>query len=318
MLVSIRTTFAILILSIYAHIAGANICSEVICPQGYADTKVCFAAPDVADSGFWLSHSASNACEDAEMHIVNSDADFDRVFKAVARSCKRISKLIFIGHGSPNFHGAGDLSRESVKKLEPYNCTMATNSRVKLEGCSTGRGCIGQLFMYRTAEALLPRGGEVLAPTAPAMAVLAVPPLTANLRERILKYSPHLKKKEEWFYQAAVPPYTRWKSPPPGESCAAEMKSAILKLKRKLDVAKRYDCRATNFFIEAINEAIGDYRQISSVPLIKRNTPLLLSLSNPSMDGFKWSHWAINMTSRKLDECMASKPRLSRDWPVGR
>ena len=166
-----------------------NICETQEC-EHIEEISLCF----VDDSMFRplnnLLHRR-NCGHWAEMHYTSNIADIAEILSQVAKSCKRVKELIFFGHASKTRHRSG-IELGNMQSFRHYSCLFVPNVHIDISGCNTGRGCLGDLFMYDLARNLLhENGGVVTGNTHYAIAdrLGILPAISINGKKRELIYT---------------------------------------------------------------------------------------------------------------------------------
>lgn len=173
------------------------------CPNGVKEINLCIIDP-AREPDKWNLYSRLkiyNNCGRGEVRylITNKRLDVLNALKDAVKNCEQIKNLHLTGHGAPGKHMAGDFETHQMEELRPWNCAMAANASIDLLGCGTGRGCMGQMFMYKVGDALLPKGGEVIAPTADASVIIPyIKTISLNGTRRVLSLRPGSPEPERW------------------------------------------------------------------------------------------------------------------------
>lgn len=203
---------------ILSDVWASDFCSQYNCPNGFKETTVCFVDSGVNEVAIDRAAKHANCGYFSDKFIIDSMSDYSKAFSSIAQNCQKIRTLRFEGHGGPNYQSAGPINRKKVNDLAKFSCTMAAGAHIDLMGCNTGRGCLGQMFMYRLAEALLPRGGTMSAATFYTSTFLPgiIPHFSLNGMDRTLDFSPNREPKDKWGYNGSNTPF----GSTPNETCA--------------------------------------------------------------------------------------------------
>lgn len=226
-----RTSLALFVFLLVPLVANGKevSCSNLpSCPGGTKEIKLCVIDPDVVASKWNLLMRLieHNNCEGEGRRdiVVSSPSGLKDIFREALAKCERIKDLRFTGHGAPGYTAAGRVTTANVSSLRELNCAMAPLATIDILGCNTGRGCMGQLFMYTVAKNLLPQGGDVIGTTYYATVVLPRPKhISLDGTRRILQLRPGSKESEKWLLDSP----TRIRQTPAGESCTSEIDEAL-------------------------------------------------------------------------------------------
>lgn len=302
---------------LFLGMGGVDPCRPRRCPNGVKETSVCFVDPDLAESSDPRSRSASvgNCPVFGRQFVIRDVSDFDRAFGQVLDSCQRIKSLTFMGHGSPNYHGAGRLDRDGVGYLSRFKCAMADDVDVSVKGCNIGRGCLGQVFMGKFADALIPKRGTVVAPTHYGVTFLVSPIFSINGTWRKLAFDRSKQPKENWSLLRWLPsPLSLTAQIPvpdqnPVQSCVAEAS-------RELDLYRRAAARAPQCGPAVPASVISDLEsqltQLRSTPRSRQTTEAVVeTLPLPYGDDFVWTSFWLTNARAAIDDCRRNPPKAS-------
>jgi hypothetical protein len=138
-------------------------------------------------------------CSGKQKFVIRDNSDYLKIKKWSAANCTKIDRLIINGHGSEQSMAAGHLSTTNLGDFSDLKCTFNDDAKIELEGCNTGRGCRGQMFMQQVAKAAFVKTGSVIAPTSYATGLLITPHYSINGKHRTLQYNAE-NKTEIWGF----------------------------------------------------------------------------------------------------------------------
>ncbi len=197
------------------------------CPGGLKEINLCVIDPDVKTTRwnlFTRLNEYNNCGADARRVTINDISKLEDEFRNSLRSCERIKILRLNGHGAPGVTAAGGLETSRLHRLKHLNCVMAEDATIDLLGCNTGRGCLGQLFMYKVAESLLPKSGEVIGTTFYATVILPyIKHVSLDGTRRVLRIDRTKRPEEQWLLDTPVRRYQTQAS----DSCISEIDQTL-------------------------------------------------------------------------------------------
>ena len=165
-----------------------SICESQTCEK-WEEVDICIVDSSL-DDGIRNFLTVKRACGYwTETHFTSSMSEITDVLSEMASSCKKLKKLMFLGHANQVDHGAG-LSLLHMENLSSYSCLLVPNIEVEFMGCNTGNECLGDMSMYNLARNLLhENGGTVIGYSSYVMALAGVTPLLSiDGKKRHLEY----------------------------------------------------------------------------------------------------------------------------------
>ncbi len=312
----LKAVYLIILLTTPALHAQENLSCAQACPNGRKEITVCFK--DAVTKDNWTERTTvENTCgAEAKSFYAGRIEDVQQVLKNISTTCDSIKVLKFVGHAAPGFHGAGLLSTKNAESLSPYSCVMAKKAKIDLTGCNTGRGCMGQMFMWAVAKALLPRGGSVSGTSFYALGS-PVMNIWSPAGSRELRYNPQNTPPDRWSYTYAAG--LRGKHSPMA-SCKAEYEDALAVYDHHVKMAALTKCPVSGVtnadadLIRIVSRNLGELEKEQ-----KSFAPIFGQIEGARLHtGVSEQSSRLTQAARKLAECNARyrtfRPAVSENF----
>jgi hypothetical protein len=202
--------FAVLVLFLSISCRANDVCDVPSCKGKYNFIDLCLyespgkSIPEKIRMGTGAVYDVCPLF--SEKKKFSTTSDIKKILTDLGKSCKRFQSMTIYGHGSPGIiHNSAEDDKENINSrtisnFSEFGCLTKAGAAIALVGCNVGRGCSGDYFMYQIAEALLPNGGSVKAPTYYTTSFPFIGYLSLNGMSRRLTYSPKSTAKDTWSY----------------------------------------------------------------------------------------------------------------------
>ena len=84
--------------------ASANFCDRFSCPNGYTEATICFVDPDANENAARRAAKHTTCGFSVDQYVISNTQDFGKAFVDIAKSCRKIKTLRFMGHGLSLIH----------------------------------------------------------------------------------------------------------------------------------------------------------------------------------------------------------------------
>ena len=202
----------------------SDLCNDTPCPRGREPVDVCLVDSESYREAKWTMRAQCGLF--SQLYVVDSVNGAAQKFSELSHSCKSIKRLVTAGHSSPGNPNAARLDLVSVIELRGYSCLFEPKAEIQLKGCSSARGCVGDLFLYNIAKNLLAKGGTVIGPTY-AYFTEGFFGISLNGKYRKLTYDPQKTPPDTW----EITGLTFKKGDPGPKHCATEIRDVLEKIK---------------------------------------------------------------------------------------
>ncbi len=279
----------------------ANACSKKC--DSYENTKVCLISEELKKENIYGKNPAS--CDGADtIRYIESPSEIVAALTEVAKNCKRISKLIFHGHGN-NLEIAMNTSvdKNSWSSLSKnLSCVLQDNVEIDFRSCNIGNGCDGQMQMYQIAKAFLSdKKGTVRAPTSLAVAdKFGLAKATSiNGKDRLLEYDGK-KQTIKWGYDGLL--ITGWKTAT--NVCLDELAQISNRIKFFEKKLKMHRCSANEFTdrVYGIRDAISEFQNDVKKKPPPNNVVNFLPSSDSTL--YAYQYWLEKHGIKAISNCL--------------
>ncbi len=190
--------FAFLLL-FSGSVFASDPCSDVECPNGREPSSLCIVDPSMTSLVFKFSAYAGCGYSTEIVTAKNDRLVMDALAK-FAKECKSLDRLSLFGHGFEVITNSGGQSSNTVGYLLGFSCLFNKGAKIEYLGCNVGRGCEGDMLLYRAASRLLKQGGSVTAPTyySATVAPGIIPHTSLNFKNRVLNFNPAGNPVDSW------------------------------------------------------------------------------------------------------------------------
>ncbi len=243
----------------YSSWSFADICSEVSCPRGREAIDICYTDPKTNKGLFYVDTVASCGYF-TEIKEAKTTQELGSRLNELARSCKSIKSLKIMGHGSDGYSTGGSLDSGTVQELGRFGCLFNKGAEIGFVACSVGQGCSGDMLLYQTAKALLPKGGSVKAPSWYSSTVIpgVVPSFSLNGKSRKIIYDPAKRPADSWTQTGLA----ITNGGDINERCSENVKSLIEDYSNLKTSARKKQCSTSNDYVSS--DRLESYKQMQS------------------------------------------------------
>ena len=305
------------VLAFSVSTAYGNPCSAVKCPTGRQEIILCIVDPEMYESSKDRFYARMNCGWNTPQHYAKNMFEVKEILEKTSAKCQTVTNLRFVGHGAPGFHSAGEITLGNVAEAAQYNCVMAKNAKIDLIGCNTGRGCLGQMYMYKVAKALLPKGGSVSGKSYYAVAGQAYPWFWSPLGSRELVYTPASVPVDRWRYTYVA---GLGKEHRAMDSCIAELDEQMALFEDYKKKSQQRNCSPTAEHLIVADEVQKRRLEFSKIESSNSLAPfedqIFGKWHHPGFDPFRGlSDLAVRFLEKneELAQCNAASPSSATD-----